>query len=184
LLVPVCLPATYLQALLEKEADLRQEELDEACAAAPVCRLVLLVHGVGQKLEAADIAQVRVCYFDPDVARLSSCCGVGDKQYPSCTHAELPGCLPVQRVNLPGCTDSRRRPALPAPAPAGVQDAGAFRSVLRQVAQDQSQQGLLDEQPRAGQWGEEGPAPRCLPAAGRPQKVLPLLPNVAEHWLQ
>ena len=33
------------QALLEREADLRQEELDEAAAAAPVSRLVLLVHG-------------------------------------------------------------------------------------------------------------------------------------------
>lgn len=51
-----CPPAK--QALLEREADLRQEELDEAAAAAPVSRLVLAVHGVGQKLAAANIAEV------------------------------------------------------------------------------------------------------------------------------
>jgi hypothetical protein len=73
---------------LEKEADLRQEELDEACAAAPVSRLVLVVHGIGQQLQGANVAQ----------------------------------------------------------------DAGAFRQVMRQVALDQSQQGLLDEQTASGEW--------------------------------
>ncbi|KAL4854538.1 Phospholipase SGR2 [Chlorella vulgaris] len=76
------------KALLEKEADLRQEELDEACAAAPVSRLVLVVHGIGQQLQGANVAQ----------------------------------------------------------------DAGAFRQVMRQVALDQSQQGLLDEQTASGEW--------------------------------
>ena len=47
------------QALLEREADLRQEEMDEAAAAAPPTRLLLVVHGVGQKLTAANIAQAR-----------------------------------------------------------------------------------------------------------------------------
>ena len=117
LLLWACLPATCLQALLDKEADLRQEQLDEACAAAPISRLVLLVHGVGQKLEAADIAQ----------------------------------------------------------------DAGSFRSVLRQVAQDQSQQGLLDEQPGAGRLGTRlCVAAVCrLLAAGRPQTVPPY---VEQQW--
>jgi hypothetical protein len=43
---------------LEKEADLRQEELDEEAAGTPVSRLVLIVHGIGQKLQGANIAQV------------------------------------------------------------------------------------------------------------------------------
>ena len=33
-----------------------------------------------------------------------------------------------------------------------MQDAASFRSVLRQVAQDQGQQGTLDEQAAAGKW--------------------------------
>lgn len=53
--------SALLQAALEKEADLRQEELDDASAGSPVSRLVLVVHGIGQKLEAANIAQARVC---------------------------------------------------------------------------------------------------------------------------
>eukprot|EP00887_Chlorella_sp_A99_P003527 scaffold7.g3527.t1 len=45
------------KALLEKEADLRREEAHEAAAATPVRRLVLLVHGIGQTLSSANIAQ-------------------------------------------------------------------------------------------------------------------------------
>lgn len=37
---------------------MRQEEADEAAAAAPVTRLVLAVHGIGQKLSGANIAEV------------------------------------------------------------------------------------------------------------------------------
>lgn len=54
----MCLPTHRLvQAALDKEADVRQEELDDASAGTPVSRLVLVVHGIGQKLEAANIAQ-------------------------------------------------------------------------------------------------------------------------------
>lgn len=56
--LPVCFsPAPLVQAALDKEADVRQEELDDASAGTPVSRLVLVVHGIGQKLEAANIAQ-------------------------------------------------------------------------------------------------------------------------------
>jgi hypothetical protein len=37
---------------------LKQEAVDNAYAAAPVARLVLLVHGIGQNLSGANIAQV------------------------------------------------------------------------------------------------------------------------------
>jgi len=52
--------------------------------------------------------------------------------------------------------DRHVRESLPEPSPPmpgwlAVQDAGSFRSVLRQVAQDQAQQGLLDEA-AAGGW--------------------------------
>ena len=45
------------KAALEKEADLKAEEGYEAAAATPVSRLVLIVHGIGQTLAAANIAQ-------------------------------------------------------------------------------------------------------------------------------
>lgn len=51
--------AACKQAVLEKEADLKAEEADDFCAATPVTRLVLVVHGIGQQLSAANIAQAR-----------------------------------------------------------------------------------------------------------------------------
>lgn len=42
---------------LEKEADIKQEVLDDAAAAVPVTHLLLAVHGIGQTLSRANIAQ-------------------------------------------------------------------------------------------------------------------------------
>lgn len=57
-LPPLQRPCCSCQAALEKEADLRSEQVDQECAALPPTRLVLVVHGIGQQLSAANIAQV------------------------------------------------------------------------------------------------------------------------------
>lgn len=83
------------QALLEKEADLRQEELDEACAAAPVSRLVLVVHGIGQKLEGANVAQVGEaggwtrCAADEPAVHQMHASSIGWVGYWACRHLQL-----------------------------------------------------------------------------------------------
>lgn len=49
------------KAALDKEADLKQEEADNAAAAAPPTHLLLAVHGIGQMLSAANIAADAAC---------------------------------------------------------------------------------------------------------------------------
>lgn len=43
------------------EIDLKQEETDNYCARVPVNRLVLVCHGIGQKLALSNIAQDATC---------------------------------------------------------------------------------------------------------------------------
>lgn len=51
----VCL--AVVQGVKSAEVNVKQEQMDEAAAANPPTRLLLVVHGIGQNLSGSNIAQ-------------------------------------------------------------------------------------------------------------------------------